>query len=138
VQVGTQRRSTLHLAQAVDRFIKSGELGKIGHVEICCYYEMRRKGSVPDAPVPQELDWELWTGPAPMKPFNPRYHPLTWRNFSEYGNGIVGDMCIHMLDMIPRTGWARRSANIVAAASCWRASSTSSRRRRPRGCERSY
>jgi len=100
VQVGTQRRSTLHLAQARDRILKEGKLGKIGLVEICCYYDMRRTGNPPDAPPPDHLDYEMWTGPAPMRPFNPLTHPLTWRLFNEYGNGIVGDMCIHMFDMV--------------------------------------
>jgi predicted dehydrogenase len=111
VQVGTQRRSTLHLQQAIDRILKPGVIGKVGHVEICCYYEMRRKGNPADAPAPETLDWDLWTGPAPLRPFNPMYHPLTWRNFWEYGNGIVGDMCIHMLDMVRwmlGLGWPKR------------------------------
>jgi len=111
VQVGTQRRSTLHLAQAIDRILKDGKLGKVGLVEVCCYYEMRRKGSPPDGPPPDHLDYEMWTGPAPLRPFNPMYHPLTWRNFWEFGNGIVGDMCIHMLDMVRwmlGLGWPRR------------------------------
>jgi predicted dehydrogenase len=42
----------------------------------------------------------MWTGPAPMRPYNPLVHPRRWRAFMEYGNGIVGDMCIHMLDMV--------------------------------------
>ncbi len=111
VQVGTQRRSTLHLAQARDRIIKEGKLGKIGLVEICCYFDMRRKGNPADAPPPDHLDYEMWTGPAPMRPFNPLTHPLTWRLFNEYGNGIVGDMCIHMFDMVRwmlDLGWPRR------------------------------
>jgi predicted dehydrogenase len=52
------------------------------------------------APVPDYLDWDLWTGPAPMRPFNTVAHPRGWRAFEEYGNGIVGDMCIHMLDAV--------------------------------------
>jgi predicted dehydrogenase len=99
VQVGTQRRSTPHLIEARDKFIKSGELGKIAYVEIYCYYHMRRNGKVPDQPPPDYLDWEMWTGPAPMRPYNEIAHPGGWRSFKEYGNGIVGDMCIHMLDM---------------------------------------
>src|SRR6476659_4184008 len=42
----------------------------------------------------------MWTGPAPMRPYNSLVHPRGWRAFMEYGNGIVGDMCIHMLDMV--------------------------------------
>ena len=41
----------------------------------------------------------MWTGPAPMRPYNRLVHPRGWRAFMEYGNGIVGDMCVHMLDM---------------------------------------
>jgi predicted dehydrogenase len=42
----------------------------------------------------------MWTGPAPMRPFNALTHPRGWRAFMEYGNGIMGDMCVHMLDMV--------------------------------------
>ncbi len=100
VQVGTQRRSTPHLIEARDRFIKSGDLGKIAYVEICCYWHMRAQGNPPDAAPPEWLDYEAWTGPAPMRPYNAWVHPRGWRAFMEYGNGIVGDMCIHMLDMV--------------------------------------
>ena len=68
VQVGTQRRSTPHLIEARDRIIKEGKLGKIGFVEIYCYYHMRGQGNPPDWPPPDYLDWEAWTGPAPMRP----------------------------------------------------------------------
>jgi predicted dehydrogenase len=100
VQVGTQRRSTPHLIEARDEIVKSGKLGKIGLVEIYCYYRMRAGGSPPDIAPPAYLDYEMWTGPAPMRPFNAWTHPRRWRAFMEYGNGIVGDMCIHMLDMV--------------------------------------
>ena len=49
---------------------------------------------------PEYLDYEMWTGPAPMRPYNSLVHPRSWRAFMEYGNGIVGDMCVHMLDMV--------------------------------------
>ncbi len=100
VQVGTQRRSTPHLIEARDRFIKEDKLGKIGLVEIYCYYHMRNTKNPPDTTAPPNLDYEAWTGPAPMRPYNEIVHPRGWRAFMEYGNGIVGDMCIHMLDMV--------------------------------------
>ncbi len=100
VQVGTQRRSTPHLIEARDRYLREGKLGKIGVVEICCYYHMRPRTNPPDTQPPPHLDWEMWTGPAPMRPYNELAHPGRWRSFMEYGNGIVGDMCIHMLDMV--------------------------------------
>jgi predicted dehydrogenase len=100
VQVGTQRRSTPHLIEARDRIIREGLLGKLGLVEIYCYYHMRAKDNPPDIEPPETLDYEMWTGPAPMRPYNKLVHPRSWRAFNEYGNGIVGDMCIHMLDMV--------------------------------------
>ncbi len=103
VQVGTQRRSTPHLIEARDRILREGKLGNIAHVEICCYWHMRARdtlASAPDTTAPEWLDYEMWTGPAPMRPYNKMVHPRGWRAFMEYGNGIVGDMCIHMLDMV--------------------------------------
>ena len=100
VQVGTQRRSTPHLITARDRFIRQGALGKIAHVEIYCYYHMRTRENPPDIAPPASLDWEMYQGPAPERPFNTLIHPRGWRAFMEYSNGIVGDMCIHMLDMV--------------------------------------
>ncbi len=100
VQVGTQRRSTPHLVRARDRVIREGRLGTIGLVEIYCYYHMRARENPPDASPPEYLDYDMWTGPAPMRPYNALVHPRRWRAFMEYGNGIVGDMCVHMLDMV--------------------------------------
>jgi predicted dehydrogenase len=100
VQVGMQRRSTPHLVRARDRVIREGRLGTIGLVEIYCYYHMRARENPPDAPPPEYLDYEMWTGPAPMRPYNLLVHPRRWRAFMEYGNGIVGDMCVHMLDLV--------------------------------------
>jgi predicted dehydrogenase len=100
VQIGTQRRSTPHLIEAKDKVIKQGLLGNIAYVEICCYYHMRANQNPPDTAPPENLDYEMWTGPAPMRPYNKLVHPRSWRAFMEYGNGIVGDMCVHMLDMV--------------------------------------
>jgi predicted dehydrogenase len=100
VQVGMQRRSTPHLVRARDRVIREGRLGTIGLVEIYCYYHMRATSNPPDTAPPENLDYEMWTGPAPMRRYNTLVHPRSWRAFMEYGNGIVGDMCVHMLDMV--------------------------------------
>jgi predicted dehydrogenase len=114
VQVGTQRRSTPHLIEARDRIIKEGKLGKIGLVEIYCYYHMRARENPPPMDPPEHLDYEMWTGPAPMRPYTPITHPRRWRAFMEYGNGIMGDMCIHMFDMVRwmlDLGWPQRIAS---------------------------
>ncbi len=111
VQVGTQRRSTPHLIEARDTILKEGKLGKIGLVEIYCYYHMRARENPPDTAPPEYLDYEMWTGPAPLRPYNKLVHPRSWRAFMEYGNGIVGDMCIHMFDMtrwMMNLGWPTR------------------------------
>jgi len=100
VQVNMQRRSTPHLIEARENIIKPGKLGKIGYVEICCYYHMRNRSNPPDIDPPAHLNWDMWTGPAPMLPYNKIPHPRGWRAFMEYGNGIIGDMCVHMLDMV--------------------------------------
>jgi predicted dehydrogenase len=111
VQIGTQRRSTPHLVEARERYVQSGALGKIAHVEVYCYYHMRATQNPPDTAPPDHLDYEMWTGPAPLRPYNELAHPRRWRAFMEYGNGIVGDMCVHMLDMarwMMNLGWPVR------------------------------
>jgi predicted dehydrogenase len=110
VQVGMQRRSTPHLAEAREEIVQAGKLGKVGLVEAYCYYHMRAKGNPPDIAPPANLDYEAWTGPAPMRPYCALTHPRSWRAFMEYGNGIVGDMCVHMFDMtrwMLGLGWPR-------------------------------
>ncbi len=111
VQIGTQRRSTPHLMEAKERVVDAGLLGEIGHVEICCYYHMRANKNPPDTAAPDYLDYDRWTGPAPLLPYNEMRHPRSWRAFMEYGNGIVGDMCVHMFDMtrwMLDLGWPHR------------------------------
>jgi predicted dehydrogenase len=61
--------------------------------------------------VPDFLDYEMWTGPAPLRPYDDLPHRRWWRTFTEYGNGIVGDMCVHMLDTarwMLGLGWPKR------------------------------
>lgn len=121
VQVGTQRRSTPHLVECRDRVIKEGKLGKIGLVEVYCYYHMRTNDNPPPSKPPEFFDYEMWTGPAPLRPYDspkqkdydnqPLPHRRWWRAFMEYGNGIPGDMCIHMLDMVRwmlDLGWPKK------------------------------
>lgn len=100
VQVGTQRRSTPHLIEAKKNIVDAGLLGKVSHVEMCCYYHMRHNGNPPVQAVPDFFDYELWTGPAPLRPYDGLPHTRWWRTFMEYGNGIMGDMCVHMFDAV--------------------------------------
>ena len=100
VQVGTQRKSTPHLITAKKEIVEGGLLGKIAHVDMCCYFHMRANGNPPVQAVPDHFDYEMWTGPAPLRPYDGLPHIRWWRTFMEYGNGIVGDMCVHMLDTV--------------------------------------
>jgi predicted dehydrogenase len=109
VQVGTQRRSTPHLIEARN-LVQEGKLGTIGHIETYSYGGGRPLMAEP-APVPETLDWEFWVGPAPMLPYSPEIHPRSWRQFMQYGNGTIGDMGIHMIDMVRwfmDLGWPKR------------------------------
>lgn len=111
VQVGTQRKSTPHLIEAKKKIVDAGLLGKVAHVEMCCYLHMRNNGNPPVQAVPDFLDYEMWTGPAPMRPYDGLPHVRWWRTFMEYGNGITGDMCVHMLDTVRwmlKLGWPKR------------------------------
>ncbi|MCZ7636379.1 MAG: Gfo/Idh/MocA family oxidoreductase [Verrucomicrobia bacterium] len=111
VQIGTQRKSTPHLIEAKRQVVDAGLLGKVGHVDMCCYYHMRANGNPPLEPVPDHLDYELWTGPAPLRPYDGLPHVRWWRTFMEYGNGIMGDMCVHMFDTarwMLGLGWPKR------------------------------
>ncbi|MBA4064803.1 MAG: oxidoreductase [Isosphaera sp.] len=121
VQVGTQRRSTPHLMEAREKVARAGLLGTVGMAEVYCYYHMRANAAPPVTRPPAYFDYDAWTGPAPLRPYDappfldPKGDPLPhrrwWRAFTEYGNGIVGDMCIHMLDMVRwmfGLGWPTR------------------------------
>jgi hypothetical protein len=50
--------------------------------------------------VPESLDWDLWIGPAPMRPYHPAYHPWNWRAWVDFGTGALGDMAWHILDPV--------------------------------------
>ena len=109
VQVGLQRRSTPHLLEARDRFIKSGALGKIAYVDIHAY--SGGPGDYPpNAPPPEYLDWNTYVGPASWREYNPAIHPRGWRNSREFSNGNTGDLCVHFFDVVRyflELGWPR-------------------------------
>ncbi|ACB77445.1 Gfo/Idh/MocA family protein [Opitutus terrae] len=100
VQVNTQRRSNPHFAVARDRFIRSGRLGAIGLVEGYCYLPNRPAEPMPPVEPPAHLDFNLWSGPAPVRPFVAAVESRGWRNFTEYGNGVIGDMGVHVIDFV--------------------------------------
>lgn len=111
VQVGTHRRISPHNVSGRE-FIRSGKLGEIGMVRCFVNYGGGPEKPRPTVPVPKELDWDMWCGPAPLRPFNggdPRdssgasrggIHPRGFRNYLDYANGTLGDWGIHWLDQV--------------------------------------
>ncbi len=111
VQVGLQRRSTPHLIKAKKEIIDTQKLGKIAQAEIFCYYHMRMNENPPLQEIPDFFDYNFWTGPAPLRAYDGLPHGLHWRSFMEYGNGITGDMAVHMLDAVRwmlGLGWPKK------------------------------
>ena len=110
VQVGLQRRSTQHLLEARQRFIDSGVMGKIAYIDLHSYYGSRRGLPQPIQP-PEHLAWETYVGPAPWVDYHPKIHPRGWRGLREFGNGQMGDLCVHFFDLIRgflKLGWPQK------------------------------
>ena len=110
VQVNTQRRSNPLYLEARDKYMRSGRLGKIGLVETYSYLGIEgwSAGAIPDAPVPAHLDYEAFAGPAPKLPYKAIMEDRGWRSFMEFGNGIIGNVGVHMIDkvrMLLDLGW---------------------------------
>ena len=111
VQVGTQRRSTPHWSTPRRTSSRPACWARSGMrtsaaTTTCGTTAIRRC-----SPVPDFLDYEMWTGPAPLRPYDGLPHRRWWRAFMEYGNGIVGDMCVHMFDAtrwMLGLGWPKR------------------------------
>jgi len=98
VQTGTQCRSHKGIQDAIE-FLRSGKLGQIYMAKGLCYKWRPSIGHKDDAPVPQGVDYDLWTGPAPMKSFNPNRFHYNWHWFWDTGNGDLGNQGIHQMDL---------------------------------------
>jgi len=91
VQVGQQQRSGTHWKAAMD-FIRSGKMGKIRRVNIWANFNYGAgQEKVPDTPVPEGVDFDMWLGPAPDRPFNEARFHGSWRMFWDYGGGLMTD-----------------------------------------------
>jgi predicted dehydrogenase len=98
VQMGNQRRSYAGVIAAMDELRK----GVIGRPYLAQSYYNNRRGSIgrgKEAPVPKGLDYELWQGPAPRRPFHSNYLPYNWHWFWHWGNGELGNNGIHTIDL---------------------------------------
>ncbi len=98
VQTGTQCRSHQGIQDAI-AFLRSGKLGQIYMAKGLCYKPRGSIGNQADAPVPEKVDYDLWLGPAPKRPFNPNRFHYNWHWFWDYGNGDLGNQGIHQMDL---------------------------------------
>jgi predicted dehydrogenase len=100
VQVGQWQRSQPHFVDAVN-FIRSGKLGRIRACKAWSFVDWKSAiPKVPDSPVPEGVDYDMWLGPAPKRPFNKNRFHFTWRWYWEYGNGLMTDWGVHLIDYI--------------------------------------
>lgn len=108
--VQTQMGNQGHSSDSIRRCREYVQAGAIGPVREVHAWSDRPVGGDPwsdfpvmarpteTPPVPESLDWDLWLGPAPERPYHPIYHPMSWRGFYDFGTGPLGDMGCHILD----------------------------------------
>lgn len=100
VQMGTQWRSGEHWKDAIE-FVQSGRLGKIGLVRAWAYHDwLGDVGHPPDGVPPPGVDYDLWLGPAPERPFNPNRFHFNFRWFWDYAGGLMTDWGVHLINVI--------------------------------------
>jgi len=98
VQVGTQSRSAPHYHEAME-FLRSGGIGRVQMAKAWNSQLRRRVPAKPDAAVPAGLDWDIWQGPAPERPYNDNRYTYGWRWLWDYGTGDMGNDGVHDLDI---------------------------------------
>jgi len=103
-QLGNHGQATEE-ARVTQEIIADGAIGPVREVHVWCparfwtaaLYETRPPET---PPVPEGLNWDLWLGPAPERPYHPAYHPWTWRNWWDFGTGLLGDLGCHKLSTV--------------------------------------
>lgn len=99
VQVGLHRRIGPHYVSGM-KFLKDGGAGEIGLVKAFVHSQGGPELPTPNSEPPEQLDWDMYCGPAPLRPFNRKIHPGGFRNFLDFANGTLGDWGVHWLDQI--------------------------------------
>jgi predicted dehydrogenase len=113
-QAGTQSRSSAALREAMD-YMRSGKLGEIKLARALCYKRRVSIGAKGNYQVPKEVDYDLWSGPAPIKPVTRKQFHYDWHWFWDYGNGDIGNQGIHQMDIARRGLGADSLASSVLA-----------------------
>jgi len=99
VQMGTQWRSAAHCRDAVE-FVQSGKIGKVRLVRAWAYLDwVGGIGNPPDGDPPAGVDYDMWLGPAPKRPFNPNRFHFNFRWFWDYAGGLMTDWGVHLLNV---------------------------------------
>ncbi len=99
VQMGTQWRSGEHYRDAVE-YVQSGKLGKVRMVRAWAYLDwLGGTGNPPDSEPPAGVDYDLWLGPAPLRPFNPNRFHFNFRWYYDYAGGLMTDWGVHLLNV---------------------------------------
>jgi len=99
-QMGNQGHAS-EGARLINEWIADGAIGDVTEVHAWTNRPIWPQGidrpeTIPS--VPSTLDWNVWLGPAPWRPYHPAYHPFTWRGWWDFGTGAIGDMGAHFLD----------------------------------------
>lgn len=99
-QMGTQIHATENYRRVVE-LVQAGAIGPIREVHVWLGAGKWAGGDRPsETPaIPANLDWDLWLGPAPSRPYHPTYLPANWRRWWDFGNGTLGDMACHFMDL---------------------------------------
>jgi predicted dehydrogenase len=98
VQMGSQSRSSPALQEAVQK-MKSGEIGEVYMARALCFKARNTIGKTPVEAVPPGVDYDMWTGPAPLRPFTKNRFHYNWHWFWDTGNGDLGNQGIHEVDI---------------------------------------
>ena len=114
VQHGTQSRSNPAVIEAVQKIQKEALIGDVYLSRGLCFKWRDTIGHTPVSPVPAGVDYDLWTGPAPLQPFTKNHFHYNWHWFWDYGNGDLGNQGIHQMD-IARWGLGLGFPNKISA-----------------------
>lgn len=98
VQDGAEQRSN-PCAQSMAKFLHEGKLGEVYMAKGLCYKWRDTIGKTPDEPVPAGVDYNLWLGPAPQRPFSKNRFHYNWHWNWDYGNGDMGNQGVHEMDI---------------------------------------
>ena len=118
VQVDLHRRANPALQNA-HAFLRSGKVGEIGMVRNFVHYPLHGNDPVLDSQPPEGLNWDLWCGPAPYRPYNRKIHPGGFRQFMDYANGQCGDWGVHWLDQMLVWSEEQSPKKVSATGSRW-------------------